>query len=176
MDLDARQLRSFFTAGTVAFPRPYPTLGRISFQGGRLTLAPAGQPQNKDLVIVYEYQPNGSIVRTILQEDVSAIFVPGERDAAGAFTRSEKPYAESLERGEWFIGDDVNAAAVRARLNLQAPDVSGPNSVLRGIVYVPKDRPILKVTEVAQTAGAEAESPEEICCCCRGIPTKICCC
>jgi hypothetical protein len=166
MDLDARQTRSFFLAGTVALPSPYPTLGTISFTAGQMTYSPGERPQDKDLVILYEYQQNRTIVRLMLQEDISAIFVAGERDARGVLQLSARDYSENIEQGEWFVDTDVNAATVRARLNLQQQiDISSRNSVLRGIVFIAEDRPIFHVTEFSQTAGADVESEGFYPCC-----------
>jgi hypothetical protein len=171
MDLDARQTRSFYLAGTVALPKPFPTLGTISFKSGQLTAAPGERPQDKNLVLVNDFQGNRTIVRLMLQEDVAAIFVPGERDGRGAFQPSA--HVESIDKGEWFVGSDVNAATIRARLNIaQQIDVASRNSVIKGIVFVGKDRRIFKVTEDSQAAGDD-EDPDEFypCCPC----WKICC-
>jgi hypothetical protein len=175
MKLDARQSRSLFLAGTVALPRPYPTLGTISFEGGELNFAPGGQAEKRDLLTLHEYQHGRTIVRVMIQEDVSAIFIPGERDGRGAFQISSRPYADNLEQGEWFIDTDVNEATVRARLNLpQQVSISSPDSILRGIVYIAEHRTILKITEVAETASEEVISSAAYCCC-RSPNPKICC-
>jgi hypothetical protein len=36
MDLDLRQTRRLYLAGTVAFPTPFPSSGIISFEAGHL--------------------------------------------------------------------------------------------------------------------------------------------
>lgn len=168
MELDARQTRSLFLAGTVAFPTPFPSSGTISFDVGRLTYSPCDRPMEKDLVISQEYQIARTNVRLMLQDDVSAIFVPGVRDERGAFQISNEPCVEDFEKGEWFLDTDVNPGTVRARLNLKDhDDISTRNSILRGIVFIPEDRATLHITELAQKAGADCDSPEWGCTPCR---------
>jgi hypothetical protein len=175
MDLDPRQTRSLFLAGTVALPRPFPSLGTISFDDGQLTYAVGENPQNKELLILQERHHNRTVVRLMMLEDVSAVFIAGEWDTRGAFQISDKPYAEDLEQGEWFVDTDVNIATVRNRLNLQQQvETASRNSILRGIVFIAKDRGTLRITEVSQTAGAEDEDEDGYPCCC--CPTwKTCC-
>ncbi len=156
MDLDARQTRNLFIAGTVAFPTPYSTTGVISLDVGQLTYSPGEPAKTNDLVISQELRSNRTVVRLMLQQHVSAIFVPGVRDSAGKFQISDAPRVDSLERGEWFVDTDVNQATVRARLKLKPKDdISTRNSILRGIVYIAQDRPLLRINEVALTAGDE---------------------
>ena len=81
MDLDCRQTRRLYLAGTVAFPTPFPSNGIISFESGNLKYA-AGEPAKvKVWVVVQEYSHRDrTIIRAILQEDVAAIFIPGTRN------------------------------------------------------------------------------------------------
>ena len=91
MDLDYRQTRRLYLAGTVAFPTPYPSSGIISFESGNLKYA-AGEPAKvKAWVVVQEYSHRDrTIIRAILQEDVAAIFIPGNRKSNGKFRISRK--------------------------------------------------------------------------------------
>jgi hypothetical protein len=165
MDLDAKQTRNFLLAGTVAFPTPFPSTGAISLYMGHLTYSPGQAPQNKEVVLLQQFHGNTTVLRLMLQEDVSAIFIPGERDGGGVFRISHEPYVDNFDRGEWFLRSDVSPATIRARLNLQPnDDIATRNSILRGIVFIDEDQPILHITEVAQTAGAELE-PEGYPCC-----------
>jgi hypothetical protein len=166
MDLDAKQTRNLFLAGTVAFPKPFASSGTISLCVGDLTYSRSQAPQNKDLVIVQEFNSNRTVVRLMLQRAVSALFVPGERNGGGVFQISNEPFIYDFDQGEWFLDSDVNAATIRARLNLQPhDDISTRNSILRGMVFVGEDQPILHITEIAQTAGADLEMSNGYPCC-----------
>jgi hypothetical protein len=152
-------------AGTVAFPTPFPSAGTISLAVGHLTYSPCERPKDRELVIVQDQRDNRRVVRLMLQEDVSAVLVAGTRDESGVFRISRKPRVDDLEQGEWFLDSDVNAGTIRERLNLQdADDISTPNSILRGIVFVAEDRPIIHTTEIFQTAGEDVELVEIMCC------------
>jgi hypothetical protein len=166
MDLDAKQTRNFFLAGTVAFPKPFASSGTISLFVGGLTYSRGQAPQNKDLVLVQDFNGNRTVVRLMLQRSVKALFVPGERNAGGVFQISYEPVVEDFDLGEWFLDSDVNEATIRARLNLQPQDdIATRNSILRGIVFVATDQPIVHITEVAQTAGDDLEMPDGYPCC-----------
>ena len=67
MDLDYRQTRRLYLAGTVAFSTPYPSSGIISFEAGNLKYA-AGEPAKaKAWVVVQEYSHRDrTIIRAIL--------------------------------------------------------------------------------------------------------------
>jgi hypothetical protein len=160
MDLDARHTRGLFLAGTVAFPTPFPTTGTISLDVGHLTYSPGEAPKEKDLLTVYEYRRDRSVVRTMLQEDVAAVFIPGvwDENKKKVFRISDEPRLDDLEKGEWFLDTDVNPGAIRKRLYLKPEiDISTHNSRLRGIVFVAEDRPVKYTIEASQPAGADEE-------------------
>jgi hypothetical protein len=167
MDLGSRQSRGLFLAGTVPFPAPYPSTGTIALDNGQLVYS-QGQPAHAtDLVLVLEFDRNETIVRMMRQDDVSAIFIPGTRDAQGTFHISQAAHVGNVELGEWFLDGDVNAGEIRQRLNLnQEDDISTRNSILRGIVFVAEDRPIMRITEVFYLAGADEELVKFPCCTC----------
>ena len=97
MDLDCRQTRRLYLAGTVAFPTPYPSSGIISLEAGNLKYA-AGEPAKATAgVVVQEYSHRDrTIIRAILQDDVAAIFIPGKRKPNGKFRISRKEVVDDL--------------------------------------------------------------------------------
>ena len=159
MDLDYRQTRRLYLAGTVAFPTPYPSSGIISFESGNLKYA-AGEPAKaKVWVVVQEYSHRDrTIIRAILQEDVAAIFIPGTWKSNGKFRISRKKVVDDLEKGEWFVDSDVNSAAISARLELSNGDeITSRDSKLRGIVFVAEKAPVLNISEMIETASATCD-------------------
>jgi hypothetical protein len=164
MDLDARQARNFFLAGTVAFPTPFPSTGTISFPLGSVTYDTRGGEIEKRFVLIQEYRRRRTIVRLMLQTDVSAIFVPGVW-RGGRFRGSSKPRVDNFDRGEWFLDTDVEIDVIRKRLDLGDRDLETRNSNLRGIVFIPEDRRILRILEVAHTAGEDVDFGQIPCTC-----------
>ena len=156
MDLDYRQTRRLYLAGTVAFPIPYPSSGIISFESGNLKYAANEPAKVKVWVVVQEYSHRDrTIIRAILQEDVAAIFIPGTWKSKGEFRISRKTVVDDLEAGEWFVDSDVNSAAISARLELsKGNEITSRDSKLRGIVFVAKDARVLSIAEMTETAAA----------------------
>jgi hypothetical protein len=155
MDLDYRQTRRLYLAGTVAFPSHYSSSGIISFESGHLKYA-AGEPAKvKALVVVQEYSPRDrTIIRAMLQKDVAAIFIPGTRKSNGKFRISRAATVDDLEAGEWFVDADVDSAAISARLELSNGDeITSRDSKLRGIVFVAEHAPVLNIAELTDTAS-----------------------
>jgi hypothetical protein len=159
MDLDFRQTRRLHLAGTVAFPTPYPSSGTISFESGNFKYTASEPAKVKALIVVQEFtHRDRTIVRAILQEDVAAVFIPGVRAADGKFQISNESVVDDLEAGEWFVGDEVNSAAIIGRLKLsKANDITERDSKLRGIVFVTRDASIMNIAEIATTAFASSE-------------------
>src|SRR5688572_18762010 len=118
MDLSARQTRDLFSAGRVAFPTPFLTTGTISVANHQWILARGAASKLREVVTVQEYHHPKTIVRIMLQKDVSAIFIPGAKDAAGVFQISQEHCVRDLEQGVWFVDEDVNEVEIRARLNI----------------------------------------------------------
>jgi hypothetical protein len=128
MDLDYRQTRRLYLAGTVPFPMLFPTVGTITIEDGNLSYSNNGQIITKLLVIVREKPgPEHATTRVILAKHVAAIFFP-----AGEGNR-----VDDFEDGEWVLGPNIRADADR-----------------RGIVFVPEYRPVLTNNEITQTAGS----------------------
>lgn len=153
MDFDARQTRRFVLAGTVAFPKPYPSIGTISFEKGRFKYSPDHDPKHEDLVVVQE-RSRGSrlLIRIFLRRHLATIFVPGEKSGEDRFRISCKKWVNDSRNGEWFLESDINPDEVRKRLDLGDADITSRESVLRGIVYVAESRPVLTVLEEATLA------------------------
>lgn len=154
MNSDLAQVRDSYLDGTVAFPLPFPSLGRISFDVGRAADHTLPELENKEVLILQEVRGQTSIQQVTRQENVMAVFIAGTRDGKHGFQISQAPHATDLDEGEWFFGADVNRQTMRARLNLRdGDDVSSGSSVLRGIIFVGENHPVLSVTAVGQPAG-----------------------
>jgi hypothetical protein len=160
MNLNCRQTRRLYLAGTIAFPIPYPSSGIISFESGNLQYAANEPAKAKVWVVVQEYSHRDrTIIRAILQEDVAAIFIPGTWKSKSEFRISRKTVVDDLEKGEWFVDSDVNSAAISARLELSKGDeITNRDSKLRGIVFVAKDTRVLSIAEMTETAAATCDS------------------
>jgi hypothetical protein len=166
MDLNARQTRRLVLAGTVALPTPFPSTGIISFEAGSLTYASGRAPVATPFVVIQERaRGNRSLTRATRQRDVAALFVPGVWRADGTFRISRRRWVNDLERGEWFLTDDVHAGEVDGRLQLRGADITTRDSILRGIAFIRKSRPVVSVTEVISTASEIIEWEEQYCTC-----------
>lgn len=158
MQLDRRQTRHLFLAGTVAFPISFPSLGTISFEEGSLQLWRDIDPRGQLFVVVQEgYQRKQGVVRAALVEDVAAIFFAGERenkdDPYSRFRFSNSDRADSLENGEWFLDKDISVGTIEDRLKVPKDQlrIMTRASIAKGIIFVPEDRPLL--TQGISTAG-----------------------
>jgi hypothetical protein len=156
MDLDYRQTRRMYLAGTVAFPEPYPSCGIISFEPGESRYPARERAKGKSWVVVQEYSDRVWILdRAIRQEDVAAIFVPGTWRSNGEFRISREAVVDDFDAGEWFVDSDVTAEAITARLKLtNGHDITSRHSKLRGILFVAGDAPVLIVAEMSEKASA----------------------
>ncbi len=175
MDLDNRQTRRLFLAGTVAFPTPFPSVGTISFQSGNLSYSPGVQSNSKDVVVVQDQSDRDwTRIHSILREHVAAVFIPGTREHDGRFQIARDKSVDDDEKGEWFIDSDVSAEAIRARLRLtDEVDITSPDSILRGIVFVVEFRPVVSNAEMIATAAATrdydwSQPVMRVCCLCTG--------
>ena len=162
MDLDIRQTRRLYLAGTVPFPMPFPSTGTISIEDGSLLIrSPVTQSARTTFVVVQD-RPGGehSTLRVIRAEDVAAIFFPGAwdngSDQSRAFRFERGGRVEDLEQGEWFLNPEIDAKTISARLNT---DIARRDSDARGVVFVPENRPVLSISEVTQTAGSTCDMP-----------------
>lgn len=155
MDLDNRQTRRLFLAGTVAFPTPFPSIGILSFESGRLTNSPGRKTDSKPVVVVQD-RSDRSWTRThaILLEHIAALFIPGAFDSSGQFQIAQDSSVEDDEKGEWFFETDITAQAIGERLRLpEGFDISTRDSKLRGIVFVKESRPVVSSAEMIATAA-----------------------
>ena len=176
MDLDARQTRSLLLASTVCLPEMCSETGVIAVYRRKLTYG-QGQQVRRRLLTVVEQVGKKTIVHQMLRRDVTAVYIHGDRDDAGDFHISKEPWVDNFDRGEWFLLREINAREIRARLGLPRNDVvSTRDSVLRGVVFVEKGRPVLKATEVALAAGEDGGGGGYPCCRSRLRPCcKTCC-
>jgi len=155
MDLDNRQTRRLFLAGTVAFPTLYPSVGTISFESGSLTSSPGKKSDSKPVLVVQDRSDrNCTRTHAILLEHISALFIPGACDGNGQFQIAQDGSVEDDERGEWFFEADISAEAIRDRLRLPEDfDITSRESKLRGIAFVKESRPVVSTAEMIATAA-----------------------
>jgi hypothetical protein len=171
MDLDLRQTRHLFLAGTVAMPTPFPKTGVIALDVLSLTYPERDAVKEGGLMIV-DYSDKDVVLRAMRRSHVSALFVNGEWDGEKRrFQVSDKPCVDNFEHGEWFLRGDINEETIYKRLKLdpENDDISTRNSMLRGIAFISEGRPLLQVTECALAAG-ECHDSDYSCCwrtCCR---------
>jgi len=178
LDLDIKQTRRFYLAGTVAFPTPFPTAGGISIEQGRFHLPDDGNKgrngdkKNKQdngegietvpFVVVEENTGlMQSTIRVVRESDVRAIFFPGvwvDTDKGRVFKFAEEEYVHDLEQGQWFLGPQITVDNIIKRLKLddRGTDIGCRDSGVRGIVFVPEHRRVVTIHERAQTAGDAA--------------------
>lgn len=158
MDLSPQQARRFFLSGTVAFPTPFLSSGIISFETNNWTLG-VGQPAlATNFVVVQEHAAGDrTIVRVIKQEDVAALFVPGEM-IGSQFEVSNSPTIDNLEQGLWFYNTKVDVEAIQQVIQPK-PDTSFHNrtSSLRGIAYALASAQIWNIAEIPSTAAESCD-------------------
>jgi hypothetical protein len=174
LELDAHQTRRFYLAGTVAFPAPFPATGPISIEGGSFQLPDddsngrieekkskrdgGAQPEGEPFVVVQEGSGlANATIRVVRESDVRAIFFPGvwvDADKGRIFIFAQEEYVDNLERGEWFLGPQINADEISKRLKLheRGIDITCRYSGVRGIVFVPEHRRVVTIHETAQLA------------------------
>jgi hypothetical protein len=160
MDLDIKQTRRIFLAGTVAFPTPFPSAGGISIEEGSFRLSE--DRQRATFVVVQEKSPiRESTIRVVQISHVAAIFFPGvwvDTDKGPVFRFAKQDGVHDLDEGEWFVGPHVETGRIVARLKLAESniDITRRDSGVRGIVFVQEHRPLLTIDECAQSAGEAA--------------------
>ena len=131
------QLRAFFLADTVPIPSPFPALGRISFE-----LHAGEQRESAEKValdtlrVEYRQSPRVMIARTVLVEDVQAVFVP--EDGGNV----------DLLDGGWYFRPEIKSSLLACL---------SENLETTGIVYVRESAPVLMQVEVGMTAAESAE-------------------
>ena len=131
------QLRSFFLAGTVPIPSPFPALGKISLNlhAGDVQQAPEELPLDA-LVIEHQQSPRVTIARTVLIDDVQAVFLPGD------------PEDFNLLGGTWYFQPEIKKCLVAAL---------SENVDAKGIVHVPEGARVYMEVGVGMTAAESAE-------------------
>ena len=136
--MSRRQLQSLHLAGTVVLPTPFPEVGTLCFRPGALKYG-TGASEPVDLLVVEHEQSNRlTVLRTVRLQDVAAVM----------FCRALPPALGA--DGEWRFGPEV-VAALEDRSN------RNDASLLRGIVYVREQAPVLMQVEVGMTAAESAE-------------------
>jgi len=152
-------------AGAVAVPTPCPatalvlavTDGKVAARVSRLLAGDRPSPSNLRallrrvcLRVVHKISPRLSITRLIPIHEVRAVFVPDNPDAA------------SLDRGQWYLPEEVahHAASALAerygRVGREA-DVEVAVFACPGIVYLAEAAPLILQVEVSMTAAESVE-------------------
>lgn len=156
MKLDARQTRRLLLAGSVPFPKPYPSTGGISLE--RTTLVYSRILEKQKTLVVVQDQHSKEMTRLILECGVAAIFIAGTWVRVSGnrrvFKFSKQHAVHNFERGEWFLGPEISVDAIRTRLKKPKLAINKRGNPARGIVFVHRDQPVMTVTEVVQTAGS----------------------
>jgi hypothetical protein len=91
------------------------------------------------------------------------------------FRFSQAHAAYDLERGEWFLGPEINVTAIRQRLKNPRLAIDKRSGPARGIVFVYRDRPVMTITETVQTAGSIRDHMTTRYCCDPMRPEEPCC-
>jgi hypothetical protein len=140
-------------AGTVAFPKPFPSAGAFSVEDGPLSHT-TGARSTKFVVLQEKSRLEEETARSVLKEDVAAIFFPGvweDTDQGHVFRFAEQDRVHDLEKGEWFLNPEIDAETISRQLNI---DIRRRDSRARGIIFVPESRPVLTNHEFTQPAGS----------------------
>jgi hypothetical protein len=171
MSFKNRQVRRFYLTGKVPFPMPFPSAGAISFERAKIQLSPRGTTKEQHFVIVHEKPTNDCDVARVMRiEDISAIFFPGEfeniDDPNSRFKFSPADRVEDFENGAWFFEHDIRVDLIINSLKIKEEEMAGADSSVRGIVFVPEDRPVITRSEVTQAAGATSYVGRSGCDCC----------
>lgn len=130
-------LRSFYLAGTVAIPSPFPEVGILSLT----SFESAGKNRRSApsfLRIEHVQSPRLVVARNVLIEDVQAMFLPDD------------PVNPDLSHGIWFSGP-------RKQNQWLAKIKKATSSPVHGIVYVHENARVLMQVEVGMTAAESAE-------------------
>ena len=129
-------LRSFYLAGTVSIPSPFPEVGILSL--AKFDSAGTGRAVPGFLRIEHVQSPRLVVARNVLVDDVQALFLPDDPDNP------------DLSRGTWFSGPGTRKKWLA---KMKRPS-SRP---VHGIVYVHENARVLMQVEVGMTAAESAE-------------------
>ena len=158
MKIKNRQVRRLYLTGTVAFPMPFPSVGDISFERAEVDFSPGSRRTQHFVVVQEKPTHNSDVERVIRIEDVSSLFFPvryeQKDDSSPRLFFSDSDRVEDFDRGEWFFGEDVRVARIASWLNVKEEDLFSEEFKIRGIAFVPEDRPVISRTQVTEAAGA----------------------
>jgi hypothetical protein len=138
-EFKAFPMSALYLPGTVALPSPFPTVGRIWLPQTDMERMP-GIVNGTDLVAIGNLvPPTSSIVRYILIEHISAIFLLSDP--------ANGDWSEPLDwnKGSWLYSPNVGVVR----------DAVGPHS--RAIIYVPESAPVMTQWVFGATAADSAE-------------------
>lgn len=178
MKLDARQIRRMLLVGAVPLPKPFPSTGGISLESIKVAYS-RGTSKRTPFVVLQE-RHRDSVTRLIPTGGVAALFIPGrwiKKPKVGwVFQFSKRCSVHNFDRGEWFLGPDITAEAIRARLRNPKLAIHKRGNPARGVVFVNKSQSVISFTETVQMAGSIGSSAEEPYCCDPTSPDCCCCC
>jgi len=143
MSLD--QVRAFFLAGTVPIPSPFPAVGVILPE---LFSAKDGSKSKGFALgavrVEYWQSPRVMIARTVLLEDIQALFLPEDKGGV------------DLNRGHWEFHPGIEQwLQPLARKNQECKDQE--KVTFEGIVFVRENAQVYMQVEVGMTAAESAE-------------------
>ena len=138
-------------SGTIAFPKPFPTLGKISFLTSRETRPATGLASDVEYVLVKsQLDDDITVTHQINVVDVRAVFIATEQDGKTPLKSSAKDYvAVDLTHGIWFLGADVRPQVIRPIVPID--DAEG----VLGIVFAHRHAGVLTTVESIHSADEE---------------------
>jgi hypothetical protein len=160
MELNVRQTRGMYLAGTVPLPRAFPTAAPITIEAGCLCHACDERQDEVFVSILEEAELRFSVTRVILLENVAAIFFPGVWTKDGAknvFNFAEPNEVDDMDKGEWFLKSNIDAKKISQKLKV---DVSRRDSGARGIVFIPRNAPVVSIEESVRPASSFSDDVE----------------
>jgi hypothetical protein len=152
MNLSVRQTRQMLLAGTVAFPRPFPSAGIISFETGSVIPDRDQGPADMEFLVVQELGRGRKLTtHSVRPADVRAIYVPGRRKDK-TFRISMRREVRDFDHGEWFFDQQIAIKDIAKQLQIDERRLLTRESVLRGIVFVRGNRPVIRSAAYIATA------------------------
>jgi hypothetical protein len=154
VELNVRQTRAMFLADTVPLPRAFPTAAPLTIEEGCLCHACDERHDDVFVSILEETELRFSVSRVILLKNVAAIFFPGVWTKDGGknvFNFAEPDAVDDMDKGEWFLKSNLDPKKISQKLKI---DISRSDSGARGIVFVPRNAPVVTIEESVRPASA----------------------
>jgi hypothetical protein len=140
MPFDASSLQMMQLVGNVALPAPFPAVGILEIQS----------PEGTNLMVIRRRTDVTRTVTWVVGAVQAYTYLPAATEGSIDF-----------ESGEWVFrefADDADLRAVAAHAGQRIPEGDPP----KGIVFVPKDAPVLVRIEFSTTAAESIAPPPEL--------------